>query len=150
MQEIEYKFLVDSLIWEQLEKPVPEQIIQGYLSREINASVRIRIKNDQAFLTIKGKTVGITRTEFEYPILKSDAEYMLGNMIDKVLIKKRYNILYKNKTWEVDEFEGNLSGLILAELEVESVDEKFEIPSWIKKDVSTNPEYYNSNLIERC
>lgn len=150
MKEIEYKFLVNKELWEQVNKPTPYSIIQGYLSNNIDSTVRIRIKNDEAFLTVKGRTEGLSRTEFEYQIPKKDAQYMLNELVDKVLVKERYEIFHKGKRWEVDVFSGKLTGLILAELEVESVNEQFELPPWVTENVSLNPEYYNSNLIENC
>ena len=150
MQEIERKFLVDTSRWNAVEKPIPFVIRQGYLSSEINATVRVRIKNDRGFLTIKGKTVGISRAEYEYEIPLSDAENLLETMCSKVLSKKRFAIPIGNHTWEVDEFEGKLAPLILAEIELKSEDESFEKPTWATEDVSDQAKYYNSNLVENC
>lgn len=150
MQEIERKFLVDTSRWNAVEKPIPFVIRQGYLSSEINATVRVRIKNDRGFLTIKGKTVGISRAEYEYEIPLKDAENLLETMCSKVLSKKRFAIPVGNHTWEVDEFEGKLAPLILAEIELKSEDEPFEKPTWATEDVSDQAKYYNSNLVENC
>lgn len=150
MKEIEYKFLVDHDIWSTIQKPDPERIIQGFLSKSEDVVVRVRIKGSKGFITIKGKTVGITRTEFEYEIPLNDAQEMLDGLIDKKIIKKRYEIPYKGKIWEVDEFEGKLSGLIIAELEVNHELEVFETPDWVTDDVSADPNYYNAVLIDRC
>lgn len=150
MNEIEYKYLVDEDAWSQVEKPAPQLIVQGFISKSKECVVRIRIKGDKGFLTIKGKTVGITRKEFEYEIPLADAEAMLDNFIDKSIRKHRYEINVAGKTWEVDEFHGPLQGLILAELEVCSIDEKFDLPEWVTEDVSTDPSYYNAVLIEKC
>lgn len=149
MQEIEYKFLVDKEHWGRLEKPEPTLIVQGFLSKSKELVVRIRIKGDHGFLTLKGATKGITRTEFEYEIPLSDAEAILAEFTEKSIRKHRYLIEYEGKTWEVDVFHEKLEGLILAELEVASVDEKFSIPKWATEDVSENPEYYNAVLIDR-
>jgi CYTH domain-containing protein len=150
MNEIEYKYLVDEDAWSQVEKPAPQLIVQGFISKSKECVVRIRIKGDKGFLTIKGKTVGITRKEFEYEIPLADAEAMLDNFIDKSIRKHRYEINVAGKTWEVDEFHGPLQGLILAELEVSSIDEKFDLPEWVTEDVSTDPSYYNAVLIDKC
>lgn len=149
MKEIEYKFLVDRELWERVEKPVPQLIVQGYISKSEESTVRVRIKGDKGFLTIKGKTVGIQRTEFEYEIPVSDAEEMIQLFTEKHIRKYRYEIVVHGKTWEVDEFHGNLEGLILAELEVTSEEEFFEKPHWVTEDVSTDPNYFNAVLIDR-
>ncbi len=148
--EIEYKFLVDRDIWSKLDKPEPQLIVQGYISKSVESTVRVRIKGGNGFLTIKGKTVGITRSEFEYEIPIEDAESMIDLFTDKHIRKHRYEITVAGKTWEVDEFHGPLEGLILAELEVESEEEKFETPNWVTKDVSTDSNYFNAVLIDKC
>ncbi|MDG1429199.1 MAG: CYTH domain-containing protein [Crocinitomicaceae bacterium] len=149
MKEIEYKFLVDHKKWEDLPKPSPELIVQGYLSSSIDCTVRVRIKGSNGYLTIKGKTEGVTRTEFEYEIPVNDAEEMIDLFTDKHIRKERFEILHCGRTWEVDVFQGNHEGLILAELEVESEGVKFDLPDWTTKDVSTDPNYYNAVLIEK-
>ncbi len=148
MKEIEYKFLVNKEKWDTLEKSSPSIIVQGFLSKSKEKTIRVRIKNKKGFLTIKGKTVGITRTEFEYEIPVSDAMQLLDEFVDKVIRKKRYEILHNNRTWEVDVFEGHLSGLIIAELEVSSENEDFTLPNWVTKDVSKDERYYNAVLID--
>jgi CYTH domain-containing protein len=150
MKEIEYKYLVDAEQWKLLDKPAPELIVQGFISKSVESTVRVRIKGDKAYLTIKGKTVGITRQEFEYEIPVNEAEELLSAFTPKQIRKHRYEIQYAGHTWEVDEFHGPLEGLILAELEVGSEDEKFELPNWVTEDVSTNPDYYNAVLIDKC
>ena len=150
MKEIEYKFLVDEEAWSNLDKPEPVLIVQGYISKNVDATVRVRIKGDKGYLTIKGKTVGITRSEFEYEIPLQDAEEMVNLFTSKHIRKHRYEIVVDEKTWEVDEFHGKLEGLIVAELEVESEEEAFQKPNWITEDVSTNPDYFNAVLIDRC
>lgn len=149
MKEIEYKFLVDASLWETVEKPNPDEIVQGFIFKSPEKTIRVRIKNQEGFLTIKGKAIGISRDEFEYPIPYQDAKELLEKYTDKQLRKKRYVISFASKKWEVDVFEGALQGLILAELEVASEDEVFTAPPWITEDVSTNPAYFNSVLIDR-
>lgn len=149
-KEIEYKFLVDKAQWDLIDKPEPELIVQGFLSKDENLVVRVRIKGTRGYLTIKGKSNGISRTEFEYEIPVSDAKEILKEFTEKYIQKYRYEIQNGDNTWEVDVFEGNLEGLILAELEVASLDEEFDRPIWVTEDVSTNSEYFNAVLIEKC
>lgn len=150
MKEIEYKFLINEEVWNALEKPEPEAIVQGYIARTDQATVRVRTKGTKAYVTLKSKTVGRTRSEFEYEIPVSDALEILDLLTEKSLRKLRYNIPHKGRNWEVDVFQGALDGLIVAELEVESEDESFDLPDWVTHDVSDDPHYYNSVLIERC
>lgn len=149
-KEIEYKFLVDAERWAKVTKPEPHLIIQGFLSKNENLVVRIRIMDNQGYLTIKGKSDGLSRTEFEYEIPAEDARAMLSEFTGKFIQKKRYAIQIGAHCWEVDVFEGNLEGLILAELEVRSETEMFDKPEWIGKDVSADPAYYNAVLIDCC
>lgn len=149
-QEIECKFIVLEEKWKEVEKPEPATIVQGFLSKSENLVVRVRLKNDRAYLTLKGKSVGISRSEFEYEIPVSEAEEMLALFTDKVIRKKRYEIPVDGFIWEVDVFEGKLAGLILAEVELESENQIFTKPDWIGQDVSTDPNYYNAVLIDRC
>lgn len=148
--EIERKFLVDKEKWALVEKPAPKQIVQAYLVNTPDKTVRVRIKGDKGFLTIKGATIGITRSEFEYEIPLDDAKQLIAQFAEKVIDKQRYEINVGNHLWEIDEFHGKLEGFILAEIELESEDEKFALPEWVTTDVSTDPEYFNSKLIERC
>lgn len=148
--EIERKFLVDKEKWALVEKPAPKQIVQAYLVNTPDKTVRVRIKGDKGFITIKGATIGITRSEFEYEIPLDDAKQLIAQFAEKVIDKQRYEINVGNHLWEIDEFHGKLEGLILAEIELESEYEKFVLPEWVTTEVSTDPEYFNSKLIERC
>ena len=148
MQEIEYKFLVNKDKWLLVEKPSPQIITQGFIAKTKEKTVRVRIKNEQAFLTIKGPTKGITRTEFEYEIPLKDAESLLNDFTEKQICKKRYELKIDHHTWEVDVFEGHLDGLIIAELEVKSETELFALPKWVSNNVSLDVRYYNSVLID--
>lgn len=150
MKEIEHKFLVDSEIWASIVKPKPSLIVQAYITRSVDCTVRVRIKGAKGYLTIKGKTEGISRTEFEYEIALEDAEEMIVSFTDKHIRKQRYEIEHDGRLWEVDVFHGNLYGLIVAELEIESEEDEFELPDWVTKNVSTDPNYYNAVLIDRC
>lgn len=150
MKEIEHKYLIDHAAWKVLDKPDPVQIIQGFISRSPEVTVRVRIKGEKAFITIKGKSVGLERSEFEYEIPLLDAEGIMNEFTHKQIRKKRYEIPIGEHIWEVDVFEGPLEGLILAEIEVQSEEEKFDLPHWVSEDVSENPDYYNAVLIDKC
>ena len=150
MEEIEYKYLVDKVKWNAVAKSQGELIVQGFLHNTKECVVRIRIKGTKGFLTIKGETKGITRKEFEYEIPVNEAQEIVDSFISKSIRKMRYEIPLGVHTWEVDVFEGALDGLIIAELEVASESEKFEMPDWITENVSHNPSYYNAVLIEKC
>ena len=149
MLEIERKFLVAKDKWDEVLKSSFATISQAYIVNSKEKTVRIRIKDTKAFLTIKGETKGVTRTEFEFEIPVNEAISMLEIFQLKVLKKKRFEIWFKNTLWEVDVFEDGLSGLIIAEAELETEEAKYEKPSWIGEEVSHLPEYYNANLISR-
>jgi adenylate cyclase len=146
--EIERKFTVDIEKWSKINKPKPHEIIQGYLLQSAECTIRVRLKNEQAFLTLKGKTIGISRSEFEYEIPKQDALSIIEQFTKKTLYKLRYEIKIGDHIWEVDEFKGKLAPLILAEIELKSESEQFEKPDWVLQDVSLDPQFYNSNLID--
>ena len=150
MQEIERKFTVDSEKWNNIEKSEPIQIFQSYLSTNPECTVRVRIKGKKGFLTIKGKSIGISRSEFEYEIPLEEAEQMINSFAQKTLSKLRYEIQVDNHLWEVDIFKGKLDGLIVAEIELTNENESFTKPEWVIEDVSDNIEFYNSRLIEKC
>lgn len=147
--EIERKFLTKpNTPWQDLAEGVIYK--QGYLSREHGSTVRVRIAGDSAFLTIKGQTQGISRREFEYSIPIADAQIMLDEQCQKPLIEKtRYKIPVEGHVWEVDVFAGDNDGLVVAEIELNSEDETFTKPDWLGAEVSGDPRYYNSNLIDQ-
>ena len=145
--EIERKFLIDEKIFSAQNLPEGEKISQGYLTTEKNCVVRVRVKKNRAFLTVKGVNVGIVRKEFEYEIPVADAEELLKLCGEKILQKVRYKIEHAGKIWEVDIFEGRHAGLILAEVELNAPDEFVKIPDWVGEEVSGNPKYFNSNLV---
>lgn len=149
MLEIERKFLVDAQAWEIQPKGIPAIISQSYLLNTIEKTIRLRIKDKDAYVTIKGPTKGITRAEFEYKIPIADAQIMIDTFNLKVLTKKRFEVRMNKTLWEIDVFEGALSGLILAEVELQSEDETFEKPPWLGQEVSHLAAYYNANLIDR-
>jgi adenylate cyclase len=145
--EIERKFLVKGEAWRQL--ATGTLCRQGYLARGVDRTVRVRIAGDRAFLTIKGKTEGIARSEFEYPIPVEDATQLL-EMCDRPLIEKyRHQIAIGDLVWEVDEFLGENQGLILAEVELRDEKQAIDLPEWIGEDVSGDPRYYNARLVEK-
>ena len=144
--EIERKFLVDAEKISALNLTGGEKIFQGYLSTDKNKTVRVRVKNNRGFLTIKSANVGIVRKEFEYEIPVADAEEILKLCAPNVLQKVRYKVEYAGKIFEVDIFSGRHQGLILAEVELNSPTEIVDLPEWIGEEVSDNPKYYNSNL----
>ena len=145
--EIEHKFLVVSDDWRnQVTHSVPFR--QGYLSNNPSASVRIRIAGDQANINVKGMTIGLQRPEYEYAIPLVDAHELLDQLCIKPMIEKtRHFVQYQGKTWEVDEFSGDNAGLIVAEVELESLDEDFSVPEWAGCDVSGLERYYNVALV---
>ena len=147
MNEIERKFLVinDSFKTEATQQYV---IKQGYLNRNPERTVRVRTKNNKAFLTIKGKSnsSGTTRFEWENQIDINEALELLKLTEGNIIEKTRYIIPYKNHTFEVDIFEGNQKGLILAEIELKDENETFEKPSWLGKEVTGDVRYYNSTM----
>lgn len=146
--EIERKFLVRREIWDKLPKPEGESIRQGYLSRSPLMTVRVRLAGDKGYLTIKGATEGISRPEYEYPIPAVDAEELLNTFTTCFIDKIRYRIAFAGRSWEVDHFLGKNEGLILAEIELNDPDEKFDLPEWVGEEVTGDIRYYNSSLAE--
>ena len=143
-KEIEHKFLVKMDVWKPANAGVT--LRQGYLSSVKERVVRVRTANDNAFLTIKGITTGMTRLEFEYPIPRTDADALL-ELCEKPLVEKtRYKEVIGGFTWEIDVFHGDNDGLVVAEVEVPSEATKFEMPPWAGIEVSSDPRYFNSNL----
>ena len=120
---------------------------QGYLSTVKERTVRVRTVDDRGYLTVKGLTVGATRREFEYDIPADDAAVLLELCEQPLVEKVRYRIPSGGLTWEVDEFEGANQGLVVAECELASEDQRIELPPWIGEEVTGDPRYFNSNLI---
>lgn len=143
--EIERKFLLKNEDW-RLEVKSNTTIKQGYLNSYKERTVRVRVRGDKGYLTIKGKSVNASRQEFEYEIPVSDAESLLLLCENPIIEKVRYLVLFDAKIWEIDEFDGVNKGLILAEIELESEEEKFRSPSWVGKEVTQDTRYFNSNL----
>ena len=143
-KEIERKFLV---VGNQFKKSAKGIFCrQGYLCFENENTFRVRMIGDNAFLTIKSKSKGISRLEFEYEIPFNEAVEMLAKLCNKQIEKLRYTIEFEGLFWEVDEFLGKNKGLIIAEIELESEDQFFKKPSWIGKEVSYDIRFQNSQL----
>lgn len=144
-KEIEHKYLV--VTDEYMNMAIKyHRIRQGYLSRNPERVVRVRIVDDTAFLTIKGKNAGDTREEFEYEIPADDAVKILSMCEERIIEKTRYIIEYAGHIWEVDQFEGNLAPLVVAEIELPSSNHDYPLPPFVGQEVTGNPDYYNSNL----
>ncbi len=146
-KEIERKFLVKDNRYRQLAEPLFYR--QGYLSTDWHHIVRVRIKPGSAFLAVKGTTNGVTRTEYEYQIPISEAECMLDEICQKPIIEKdRYKVIIGGLKWDIDEFHGANEGLVIAEVELEEENQQIELPEWVGQEVSHEPKYYNSNLVQ--
>lgn len=144
--EIERKFLVNTTLWQQVDKPAGKYIKQGYIVNKAGRTVRLRITDDNAWLTFKGETTGISRSEYEYMIPVNDAVEMFEQFVDAHIEKIRYYINHAGKLWEVDEFLGDNAGLLVAEIELKYEDEQFELPPWVAIEVSSDERYYNASL----
>jgi CYTH domain-containing protein len=144
--EIERKFLVKDDSWR--EQAVGSHYRQGYLSTDPDRTVRARVAAGKGYLTIKGRTMDAARAEYEYVIPVQDAEALLDELCKPPLIEKtRYRIDYQGLVWEVDEFEGENAGLVIAEVELASADQVIALPAWVGEEVTADPRYYNANLI---
>jgi CYTH domain-containing protein len=141
--EIERKFLVRGTDWR---RGTPVRYCQGYLNRDKERTVRVRIADRKAYLTIKSVTQGATRAEFEYPIPMEDARQLLKLSDGPIIEKDRYRIAHEGSQWEVDEFHGENAGLIMAEIELKSEHQPFARPAWLGEEVTHDRRYYNSNL----
>jgi len=146
--EIEHKFTLKNEQWRD-HVSRSERLVQGYLAGNERASIRVRITGDKANLNIKSATLGTFRQEYEYEIPLADGEKILNDLCEKPVIDKvRHYVQHAGKTWEIDEFSGENTGLIVAEVELESENEQFDIPEWADQDVSDDPRYYNVSLVK--
>lgn len=148
-KEIERKFLVRGDFKSQAFRS--ERIMQGYLSSVPERTVRVRIKGNEGFLTIKGQSnaSGLTRYEWEKEIPVDEARELLQLSEPGMIVKTRYLVQVGKHVFEVDEFYGENVGLILAEIELQSEDEPFEKPEWLGKEVTGDPRYYNAMLSKK-
>jgi CYTH domain-containing protein len=144
--ETERKFLVVADAWDHLTKPVGIRVRQGYIADTDKGNVRVRIMGNEAYITVKGKAEGFTRPEFEYPIPLHDAEEILDRLKPNEIIKTRYHVAFKGKTWDVDVFGGGNTGLVLAEIELADESEEFEKPLFVGEEVTFDRRYSNTAL----
>lgn len=145
--EIERKFLLANNKWRKNANS-GNSIKQGYLNSHIERTVRVRVTKNKSTLNVKGKTAKTTRLEYEYEIPLLEAEQLLELCEKPIIEKTRYEIVENGNLWEVDEFEGDNSGLIIAEIELESEDQEVILPQWIGEEVSDDTRYYNSSLMK--
>ena len=147
-KEIERKFLVNGDAWRGLVEG--KRYRQGYLSTVKERTVRVRTAGDKGYLTVKGISVGASRSEYEYEIPLADANEMLDRLCERPLIEKtRYRIPQGEVVWEIDEFEGDNRGLITAEVELTDEHQVVTPPAWIGKEVTDDPKYFNANLVAK-
>ncbi|MCK9395210.1 MAG: CYTH domain-containing protein [Methylobacter sp.] len=144
--EIEHKFLLANDSWRQhVSRSIKYR--QGYLSSQATSSIRVRTSNAHAWLNIKTATLGTHRHEYEYEIPLADANEILNNLCRKPLIEKtRHFVTDDNNLWEIDEFEGDNQGLIVAEIELDETGQSFSKPSWLGLEVTEDLRYYNNNI----
>lgn len=143
--EIEHKYLVVNDSYKQMATG-KTSIKQGYLNRNPDRTVRIRIMGDKGFLTVKGRNKGAKRKEFEFEISLEEAKEILHLAEPGIIEKTRYFVPFDNLIWEVDEFHGDLNGVVVAEVEISEIDTDYLKPPFIGEDITGNPAYYNSNL----
>lgn len=146
--EIERKFLVINDDWRA--GATGQRYRQGYLSTVPERTVRVRVGGDAAYLTVKGALQGASRAEYEYPIPVADAHALLDTLCLRPLIEKtRYLVEYRGLVWEIDEFEVENAGLVIAEVELGSEDQPVDLPGWVGAEVTDDPRYYNASLVAR-
>lgn len=147
-REIERKFLVSGDGWKPGFDPKPMR--QGYLAFGPPVSVRIRVSDGRGVLNIKQSTLDISRDEFEYEIPAEEAEFMLMHLCaGQAILKTRHHVRHGGLLWEVDVFEGANAGLVIAEVELDSEDQRVDLPPWVGCEVSGDPRYLNSSLAQR-
>jgi adenylate cyclase len=147
--EIERKFLVRGDGWRRAAHD-SQAMRQGYLNNEKRCSVRVRVGGGRGWLNVKSATLGASRLEFEYAIPLEDAHHMLDELCLKPLIEKvRHFVEVGGRLWEVDEFEGDNAGLVVAEIELDDAEEIFEMPDWLGEEVTHDVRYYNTSLSRR-
>jgi len=146
-REIERKFLVSGDAWRRDARGTFCR--QGYLLASDDCVVRVRVTGEQACLTVKGRKTGLSCPEYEYPIPVADATDLLEQLCPKPFIEKiRYTLDFMGMRWEIDEFEGENKGLVVAEVELQQEDQIIELPEWVGREVSFDPKYWNINLMK--
>lgn len=144
--EIERKFLVRSDAWRE-GADQGRAILQGYLSSNAKATVRVRIFDGQrAVLTLKGAARGLSRAEYEYDIPIADARELMDMARPHIIEKRRHEVPFGGLTWEIDVFAGKHAGLVLAEVELETEEQAVALPDWVGREVSDDGRYYNASL----
>ena len=147
-KEIERKFLVKGDSWRA--PAHGKRYRQGYLSTVKERTVRVRVAGEQGYITIKGITVGAARAEYEYEIPLADANQMLDTLCERPIVEKtRYRLPQDNIVWEIDEFEGDNRGLIVAEVELKDEHQSYSKPDWLGEEVTGDPRYFNANLVAK-
>jgi len=147
-KEIERKFLVKDDSWRS--QAHGKRYRQGYLSTVKERTVRVRVAGDQGYITIKGITVGAARAEYEYEIPLADANQMLDTLCERPIVEKtRYRLPQDDIVWEIDEFEGDNRGLIVAEVELKDEQQSYPKPDWLGQEVTGDPRYFNANLVAK-
>lgn len=150
--EIERKYLIDPVKWALAEKPEARELVQGYLCKDDQKVIRVRIvkmdAGEKGYLTIKGKMENLGRSEFEYEIPPSEAKDLLALTLYGPVEKTRYKYPHAGKIWDVDLFHGSNEGLMLAEIELDHPEEPIDFPEWVGGEVSHDPRYYNAYLSE--
>lgn len=147
-KEIELKFLVKGDSWRA--QAHGKRYRQGYLSTVKERTVRIRVAGDQGYVTIKGITVGAARAEYEYEIPLADANEMLDTLCQRPIVEKtRYRLPQDDIVWEIDAFEGDNRGLIVAEVELKDEHQNYPKPDWLGQEVTGDPRYFNANLVAK-
>jgi adenylate cyclase len=144
-REIEHKFLVRDETWRRSVRH-SARLRQAYLSDGGRASIRVRIADAQATLNIKSARLGVSRDEYEYEIPLQDAEELLALCTGSPVLKTRHELVHDGHTWEIDEFEGANTGLVVAEIELDDPAESFARPAWLGAEVSDDARYYNVAL----
>lgn len=143
--EIERRFLLKDENWRHFASS-PQRLQQGYISVEKECTIRVRIINDQAWLTLKGYISDISRSEFEYPIPLNEAQAMMATLCPFKIEKKRYQITYQNHLFEIDEYLGENAPLLLAEIELPSEDSDFARPEWLGEEITFDGRFTNAYL----
>lgn len=146
--EIERKFLVKANNQSWMKHASATYIRQGYLCDDIRRSVRVRINDQAAFLTIKGQTIGMSRHEYEYSIPLEDAEQLLAMCVHSIIVKTRYTLNIDGQIWEIDVFHHDNKGLIIAEVELDHLEQPVTLPDWIASEVTDDPRFYNLALCQ--
>ena len=145
-REIERKFLPKSDAWRGLAQR-SRRMTQGYLASSERLSLRVRIAGDDAWLNIKAGGLVASRPEYEYPLPLDEARELLALAEGPLIDKTRHFVVHDGMTWEVDEFHGDNAGLVVAELELESEDQRFSLPPWLGREVTALRRYYNVCLV---